>query len=84
MGASEVTLKEERREIDEAELRSWLDVPAGFRLTFVHLRERPDERKVEIGFVKFEEASSISIETSRLLREDRVRAEIAERKAATT
>lgn len=68
-----ITLSEVRREIHETELRTWLDVPTEFRLTGIRLVERKDDRGVEIVFVRFDSASNISIETSRLLREEAFR-----------
>lgn len=76
-----IKLAEERREIDETELRSWLCVPDGYRLASVNLRERKDARLVEISFTKFEGAASISIATARELADDARRVEIAKKKA---
>lgn len=66
-----ISLSEERREIDETELRQWLEVPDGFRLTEAGVIQRKgDTALVALVFKKYEGHSSISIQTARLMREE--------------
>lgn len=65
-----ITLHEERREVSETELASWLDVAVGYRLDAAALIERRDARGVSIVFKRHIEHVTIGIETSRVLDAD--------------
>ena len=65
-----IALSEERREVDETELRQWLEVPDGYRLVEAAVIQRKgDTALAALVFKKYEGHASISIQTARLLRE---------------
>jgi len=70
-----IAIKQERREVGEAELQDWLDVPLGYRLTGARLGEQKRgtgvERTVELIFDKYEAHSIISVATARQERLER-------------
>ena len=66
-----ITLSEERREVDETELRQWLEVPDGYRLVEASVIHRKgDTALAALVFKKYEGHASISIQTAKLLRDE--------------
>ena len=66
-----ITLREERREVDETELRQWLEVPDGYRLMGAEVIHRKgDTALAALVFKKYEGHASISIQTAAMIREE--------------
>ena len=66
-----IALREERREVDETELRQWLEVPDGYRLVEASVIHRKgDTALAALAFKKYEGHASISIQTAKLLRDE--------------
>ena len=65
----QISLREERREVDETELRQWLEGPDGYRLAGAEVIHRKgDTALAALVFKKYEGHSAISIPTAALVR----------------